>query len=354
MKHKILDTFNKKIKPRISLFDVKMMTILPTSKEPMRSFIDKIKLLENKNPLLSISIIHGFMAGDSPDPGAKIVVITDNNKKYGDKISYELGMELFSKRKNLAPKSFSAMNSLKEAKKLSKKNNKPILIADIWDNPGGGVPGDSTTLIKKAISMKLKNIALGSIWDPLAVKLCHKAGENKKINLISQHTEELARDRHIIDCAQIIDLIDENHLSCTDLGSGSGLPGLVIAIIKKKQKSKMKFFLYEKSFKKSNFLKKVINKFELNAEVINQNIFDKKKLNSDLIVARAFKPLPVILDLVAKNFDDFKDIILFLGKSGKSSIEQCLQNWNLEFIEKKSVTEKDSIIIKINKVSKKK
>ena len=178
--------------------------------------------------------------------------------------------------------------------------------------------------------------------------------ENKKINLISQHTEELARDRHIIDCAQIIDLIDEKHLSCTDLGSGSGLPGLVIAIIKKKQKSKMKFFLYEKSFKKSNFLKKVINKFELNAEVINQNIFDQKKLNSDLIVARAFKPLPVILDLVTKNFDDFKDIILFLGKSGKSSIEQTLKKWNLEFIEKKSVTEKESIIIKINKVSKKK
>ena len=178
--------------------------------------------------------------------------------------------------------------------------------------------------------------------------------ENKKINLISQHTEELARDRHIIDCAQIIDLIDEKHLSCTDLGSGSGLPGLVLAIIKRKQKSRMKFFLYEKSFKKSNFLKKVINKFELNAEVINQNIFDQKKLNSDLIVARAFKPLPVILELVTKNFDDFKDIILFLGKSGKSSIEQCLQNWNLEFIEKKSVTEKDSIIIKINKVSKKK
>ena len=177
--------------------------------------------------------------------------------------------------------------------------------------------------------------------------------ENKKINLISQHTEELARDRHIIDCAQIIDLIDENHLSCTDLGSGSGLPGLVIAIIKKKQKSDMKFFLYEKSFKKSNFLKKVINKFELNAEVINQDIFNQKNLISDLIVARAFKPLPIILNLVTTNFDNFKDIILFLGKSGKSSIEQCLKKWDLEFIEKKSVTEKNSILIKINKVIRK-
>ena len=177
--------------------------------------------------------------------------------------------------------------------------------------------------------------------------------ENKKINLISQHTEGIARDRHIIDCAQIIDLIHKNHLSCTDLGSGSGLPGLVLAIIKKKQKSDMKFFLYEKSFKKSNFLKKVINKFELNAEVINQNIFDRKNLSSDLIVARAFKPLPIILDLVTTNFANFKDIILFLGKSGKSSIEQCLKKWNLEFIEKKSLTEKDSILVKINKVRKK-
>ena len=178
--------------------------------------------------------------------------------------------------------------------------------------------------------------------------------ENKKINLISQNTEEIARDRHIIDCAQIVDLIDENHLSCTDLGSGSGLPGLVLAIIKKKQNSDMRFFLYEKSFKKTNFLKKVIDKFELNAEVINQNIFDQKNLSSDLIVARAFKPLPIILDLVTSNFVDFKDIILFLGKSGKSSIEQCLKKWNLEFIEKESVTEKDSILIKINKVGKKK
>ena len=177
--------------------------------------------------------------------------------------------------------------------------------------------------------------------------------ENKKINLISQHTEEIARDRHIIDCAQIIDLIDENYLSCTDLGSGSGLPGLVIAIIKKKQKSNMKFFLYEKSFKKSIFLKKVINKFGLNAEVISKDIFNQKNLSSNLIVARAFKPLPIILDLVTTSFDDFKDIILFLGKSGKSSIEQCLKKWNLEFIEKKSVTEKDSILIKINKISKK-
>ena len=178
-----LKAFHKIIDPKISSFDVKMMTILPTSKEPMRSFVDKIKDLEKSKIALSISIIHGFIAGDSPDLGAKIIVITDGNKKNGHKLSSHLGMELFSYRNNLAPKTFSANSSIIEAKKLSLKCKKPILIADIWDNPGGGVAGDSTILLKKAISMKLKKVAVGSIWDPLAVKICHAVGENGVIGL---------------------------------------------------------------------------------------------------------------------------------------------------------------------------
>ena len=99
-----IKTFNKTINPKISIFDIRMMTILPTTKEPMRSFVDKINNLEKNNTVLSISIIHGFMAGDSPDLGAKIITITDNNKKNGDKLSRQLGMELFSFRIDLAPK----------------------------------------------------------------------------------------------------------------------------------------------------------------------------------------------------------------------------------------------------------
>ena len=120
-----LKAFHKIIDPKISSFDVKMMTILPTSKEPMRSFVDKIKYLEKKKKALSISIIHGFMAGDSPDLGSKIIVISDNNKKKADELSSQLGMELFSYRKVLAPKTHSAHLSLTEAKKLSNKYKKP-------------------------------------------------------------------------------------------------------------------------------------------------------------------------------------------------------------------------------------
>ena len=77
--------------------------------------------------------------------------------------------------------------------------------------------------------------------------------KNKEINLISTNTEKISKERHIIDSAQILEFIDKNHKICTDLGSGSGLPGIVLAIIMKHKKSDMMFHLYEKVFIKATF-----------------------------------------------------------------------------------------------------
>ena len=177
--------------------------------------------------------------------------------------------------------------------------------------------------------------------------------ENKKINLISKSTEKNLIERHIIDSAQIIDIIDKNAKSCIDLGSGSGLPGVVLAIIFKEKGSSIKFDLYEKSFKKSKFLKKVVKHFDLNAEVKQKNIFDEKDLESDIVVARAFKPLQIILELVDKNFIHFNKLILFLGKSGKEIVKECQKSWKIDYDILKSLTDDKSIIIKINKLKKK-
>ena len=177
--------------------------------------------------------------------------------------------------------------------------------------------------------------------------------KNKVINLISKETEERSRERHIIDSAQIIDLIDLNGSVCTDIGSGSGLPGIVLAIIMKHKKSDMKFKLYEKSFHKSNFLKEVTNRFNLNVEVFQKDIFSEKNLSSDIIVARAFKPLPVIFDLIKNNFKFFNEVILFLGKSGREIIEKVLQEWKIKYELKKSITNEESLILKIKSLEKK-
>ena len=175
---------------------------------------------------------------------------------------------------------------------------------------------------------------------------------NNDINLISSTTIEASKDRHIVDSAQIIDFVDKNTSICTDLGSGAGLPGIVLAIIMKHKNSDMQFNLYEKSYHKSKFLEEVSRKFNLNTKVFNQNIFEQENLHSEIIVARAFKPMIVILDLVNKSFKKFSNIILLLGKNGRSSIKECQKKWKFDYVEKNSLTNEESLVIKISNLKK--
>ena len=176
--------------------------------------------------------------------------------------------------------------------------------------------------------------------------------KNKDFNLIGKQTEQISKERHIIDSAQIIDLIDLNRYICTDIGSGAGLPGIVLSIIMKHKKSNMKFKLYEKSFHKSNFLREVSSTFDLNVEILQKDISKEKNIETDIIVARAFKPPSIILDIIHKNFKYFKEVILFLGKNGKEILKEALLEWEFDHEEKKSITSKDSLIIKINNLKK--
>jgi len=179
--------------------------------------------------------------------------------------------------------------------------------------------------------------------------------KNKDINLISKKNSEkqAIRQRHIIDSAQIIDFVDLNSNTTSDLGSGGGMPGLIIAILMKKLKSSMKIKLYEKSHHKSVFLKDVSERLELNTEIIQKDIFKINNIETGTIMSRAFKPLPIILDLVEKNFVKYKNVILFMGKSGRKILNDTLKIWNLDYEEKKSLTSEDSFLLNIKNMKKK-
>ena len=177
--------------------------------------------------------------------------------------------------------------------------------------------------------------------------------KNKEINLISRKTVSNLRKRHIIDCAQVIDLIDISSKICTDIGSGAGLPGVVASIMLKGKKIDMKMNLYEKSYHKSSFLRSVSKKLKLNNEIFQEDIFEKKNLVSGSILARAFKPLPVILDLVEKNFEKYTNLIVFMGKNGKQLLEEAFKKWEFEYKERKSLTSNDSFLLNIKNIKKK-
>ena len=176
----VVRTVKKQVSPELHVADCNMIEVLPTSREPMRGFVDKIKSLEGKEGILSISVIHGFMAGDVPDMGTKILIVADREKNLAQTLAYDLSRELFSFRGTTRPEFLSPTEAVVRAKKAP---SGPIVIADVWDNPGGGVPGDSTILLRTLVEQEAFDAAVGTIWDPMAVKTCISAGEGATLKL---------------------------------------------------------------------------------------------------------------------------------------------------------------------------
>ena len=177
---------------------------------------------------------------------------------------------------------------------------------------------------------------------------------NKTLNLIGKSTIENIWIRHFLDSVQVIDFIDKNSKTLVDLGSGAGFPGLVLAITLKDRKIPLKIKLIEKSPKKIKFLKNIINELKLNVEVINKNILNEQiKFLDDIFVARAFKPLGIILELMHNKAENWKKIFIFLGKTGKDELLQASKIWDIEYKQRVSVTSGDSIVIEINRLKKK-
>tara|TARA_Y100001970_G_scaffold265717_1_gene353622 strand:+ start:281 stop:922 length:642 start_codon:yes stop_codon:yes gene_type:complete len=177
---------------------------------------------------------------------------------------------------------------------------------------------------------------------------------NKSLNLIGKSTINQIWQRHFLDSVQVIDFIDKNDKTLMDIGSGAGFPGLVLAIVLKDRKIPLKVKLVEKSPKKTKFLKSLIHQLDLDVEIINQNILEKqKKLSEDVFVARAFKPLKIIMELIHNNAKNWKKIFIFLGKTGKNELLEASKIWDIEYKQRVSVTSNDSVVIEINRLKKK-
>ena len=169
------------IKPVMSIFDCRMIDVFPTSKQPMRGFVDKIVALERSEPgLLSLSVVHGFMAGDVPEMGTKLVAITDKRPELGASIAERLGRELFAMRGTFMVAQVDEKIAVDGALAAPRG---PVVIADVWDNPGGGTAGDATIILDELIRRGATDVAVGTIWDPIAVQICFAAGEGAEIML---------------------------------------------------------------------------------------------------------------------------------------------------------------------------
>jgi len=168
------------IQPVHAVYDCQMISIMHTSRDPMRSFVDRLLAMEGKNGVLSISIIHGFPWGDTPDMGSKVLVYTDGDQAQADALARQLGEEIIAFRDQLVPPYPGVDEALDQALACT---DFPVVLADSADNAGGGAPSDSTFILRRLLERKIDGAAIGPIWDPVVVQLCFEAGEGARMQL---------------------------------------------------------------------------------------------------------------------------------------------------------------------------
>ena len=170
------------IQPVMSTYDCRMIDVFPTTQEPMRSFVDGMKALEGKAGILSVSLIHGFMAGDVPEMGTQLLVITNNAPVKGAQLAQELGEKIFALRGTTKMRTYTLEEALAQVEQAV-SGARPIVLADMWDNPGGGTSGDNTLILHALIKAGVTSLGVSTIWDPQAVQLAHGAGVGTRLEM---------------------------------------------------------------------------------------------------------------------------------------------------------------------------
>ena len=166
---------------------------------------------------------------------------------------------------------------------------------------------------------------------------------NKKFNLISKSTIKTIWERHILDSAQLVKFIKFNDgLSVSDLGTGAGFPGIIIAIYNRNPKFHVK--LYEKSKVKTKFLKFVCDKLNIKAEIY-ENDYRSHLINSYYIVTRAFKKLEEQIRISREIIGINHKLIILKGKNAKEDIKRLNNNFNYSYTLEKSITSSESKIL---------
>ena len=164
---------------------------------------------------------------------------------------------------------------------------------------------------------------------------------NKKHNFISKNTENVIWHRHILDSAQLVKFIDFSKGSLSDLGSGAGFPGLIIALFNKNKHFHVK--LYEKSPVKRAFLKNMNDKLSLNIEV-RGNIYEDF-IDSDYIVSRAFKKLEAIIQVSREIVKKSHKLIILKGQNAQEDLKKAFNNEKYDYKLENSITNEGSKII---------
>ena len=175
---------------------------------------------------------------------------------------------------------------------------------------------------------------------------------NKKMSLISKKTEEIAVKRHYEDCAQIIKYLDKSDKTILDVGTGAGLPGIILEIIKKDYDMSFSTHLVEKSPKKGKFLEKANSFLDLDLKIHNCDVVSMKKKEYTTLISRAFKPMRNFLEIISKAQLIFTKIIMMKGENYLDEFDEAKKYFEINCDIHDSITNPGSKLFVIKGVKK--
>ena len=171
---------------------------------------------------------------------------------------------------------------------------------------------------------------------------------NKHTNLIGKSTVKNFWERHVLDCLQLTKYINNKKLKILDLGTGAGLPGILLSIV-----GYQKVLMIDSVKKKTEFLKTIIKELSLSSKILNKRIEMSPISQHDIIVSRALAPLIKLLTY-ARMYSNKNTTALFLkGRNAINEIDIAKKVYSFEFEKIKSLSSDDGCILKINNIKNK-
>ncbi|MFV3128984.1 M81 family metallopeptidase [Niveispirillum sp. KHB5.9] len=173
----------REIRPVMRDFDCRMITLYPTTVEPMLSFVRDMQTAQRQDGILSVSLAHGFPWGDTPWTGTRVWAVTDGDAGKAAFVARTFGERLYREREALRPAAIGLDTALEKILAAPRVPGRPAVIADVADNPGGGAPGDSTFILRRLLDRGIGNAAIGCFWDLGAINICVNAGIGSHFDL---------------------------------------------------------------------------------------------------------------------------------------------------------------------------
>lgn len=152
---------------------------------------------------------------------------------------------------------------------------------------------------------------------------------NKTHNLVSSASLADVWRRHILDSAQINEHIPASAGSIIDMGTGAGLPGVVLATLFKAQAKKPNVYLIESSSRKCAFLRTIVKGLDLPATVVCDRMERLEPFPIDVITARALAPLPDLLKLAEPFLTRHTRCLFPKGRHFERELTQATKYWNM-------------------------